>query len=97
MLTWRVIFGPLNLLLSATASLSYGISSSWLFLAFAELAVMKCLMIYKFSMIAGMDDIFIGRVLLFVNCTYTFLSQIGRFYVGSMVEKEMGVCGRMTE
>ena len=86
MCAWRVIFGPLNPYLSAIASLSYNLFSSWVFVALTELAVIKALMIYKFSMIAGMDDISIGRFLLLVNLCYTFLSQIGRFFVGSMFE-----------
>ena len=86
MCTWRVIFGPLNPYLSAIASLFYNLFSSWLFVALTELAVIKSLMIYKFSMIAGMDDICIWRFLLLLNLGYTFLSQLGRFFVGSMFE-----------
>ena len=86
MCTWRVIFGPLNPYFSAIASLFYNLFSSWLFVAFTEMAVIKSLMIYKFPMIAGINDIFIGRFLLLVNLGYTFLSQIGRFLVGSMFE-----------
>ena len=86
MCTWRVIFGPLNPYLSAIASLFYNLFSSWLFVALTELAVIKSLMIYKFPIIAGMDDKFIGWFLLLVNLGYTVLSQIGRFFVGSMFE-----------
>ena len=43
-------------------------------------------MLFNFSRVAGMDDVFIGRFVLIWNLTFLFITNSTRFWLGSMHE-----------
>ena len=48
--------------------------------------VVKALMLYKFPYMAGLDDNFMGKVLLIGNIGFIIISQVSRLYIGSFHE-----------
>ena len=50
------------------------------------MCLLKVLMIYKFPLIAGMDDIFIGRFLFFTNVFSHILINTLRYFIGTFYE-----------
>ena len=61
-LTWRIVSGsPLHSAIAAFTTFVYQFYRAWIVLTFLELAVFKTLMINKFSRVAGIDDILVGR------------------------------------
>ena len=54
--TWRVFFGPLPIQISAFNSFCKNFSLVWTLTTMTEVFVIKALMLYKFSYMAGLDD-----------------------------------------
>ena len=52
---------------------------AWGFLCITEISVLKAIMIFKWSKIAGMDDIFFGQILAKGNFGFLVLSQVKYF------------------
>ena len=50
------------------------------------MCLMKVLMVYKFPLIAGMDDMFIGRFLFFTNVFSHTLVHTLRYFIGTFFE-----------
>ena len=46
----------------------------------------KALLLFKFSWISGMNDLFVERFLLLVNFSSQFITQTFRYWLGSMHE-----------
>ena len=86
LLTWRIFFGPLSPEIAAFNSFWKNISLIWCLTCLTELFLVKALMLNKFSYMAGLDDTFMSRFLFLENLGFLFLSQLSRFYVGSMYE-----------
>ena len=59
---------------------------SWGVLLMTEMSIVKTLMIYKWSFMAGLDDLFMGKFLLRINSTICLLAHIFRYWLGSMYE-----------
>ena len=86
LLTWRIFFGPLSPEIAAFNSFWKNISLIWCLTCLTELFLVKALMLNKFSYMAGLDDTFMSRFLFLENLGFLFLSQLSRFYLGSMYE-----------
>ena len=55
-------------------------------MCFLELAMFKALLLFKFSWISGMNDLFVERFLLLINLTSQVVTQTFRYWIGSMHE-----------
>ena len=86
LLTWRIFFGPLYVVIAAFSTFCKNISILWILNCLTEVFLVKALMLYKFSYMAGIDDTFMSRFLLLENLGFLFISQASRFYLGSMYE-----------
>ena len=86
LLTWRIFFGPLSPEIAAFNSFWKNISMIWSLTCLTEVFLVKALMLNKFSYMAGLDDTFMSRFLFLETLGFLFLSQLSRFYLGSMYE-----------
>ena len=86
LLTWRIFFGPLSPEIAAFNSFWKNISVIWSVTCLTEVFLVKALMLNKFSYMAGLNDTFMSRFLFLENLGFLFLSQLSRFYLGSMYE-----------
>ena len=86
LLTWRIFFGPIYVGIAAFNSFCKNICMVWIMTCLTEVFIVKVLMLYKFSYMAGVDDTFLSRFLFLENLGFIFLSQLSRFYLGSMYE-----------
>ena len=68
----------------------YNFALTWVLLVIAQISVLKALTIWKFSKIAGMDDIFIGAFMLINNFLFVIFSLIGRSWTGYFSYKSIG-------
>ena len=59
---------------------------SWIGMCHLEVAIFKALLLFKFSWISGMNDLFVGRSLLLINVASQIVTQTFRFWLGSMHE-----------
>ena len=59
---------------------------SWVAMCFLEVAIFKALLLFKFSWISGMNDLFVERFLLLINLTSQVVTQTFRYWLGSMYE-----------
>ena len=75
----RFLFGPLHFGVALFEVCFVNIYISWIYLALAEISVIKALLIFKFSWIVGIDENFTGRFLLKFNLGYSLISQTARF------------------
>ena len=71
---------------SAFICLSENIFVSWNAMSFLELVIFKALLLFKFSCLSGMNDLFVERFLLLVNFSSQFITQTFRYWLGSMHE-----------
>ena len=76
--TCRIIFGPLHLYISALFSFSYNFMITWGLLSLTQLLVIKALLLFKFSYMAGVNDDFMGYFLLYLNLGSLFLCHTSR-------------------
>ena len=86
LLTWRIFFGPIYVGIATFNSFCKNICMVWIMTCLTEVFIVKVLMLYKFSYMAGIDDTFLSRFLFLENLGFIFLSQLSRFYLGSMYE-----------
>ena len=86
LLALRINFGSLSPEIAAFNSFWKNIAMSWSLICLTEVFVVKALMLNKFSYMAGLDDTFMSRFLFLENLGFLFLSQLSRFYLGSMYE-----------
>ena len=75
----RFMFGPLYFGVAVFESWFANIFWVWTLLVLAEISVIKALLVYKFSLIVGLDENFAGRLLLKFNLGYILISQTARF------------------
>ena len=73
-LIWRVIFGPIYTKVAVFDSFIENISVTWMFLCLAQTFVIKALMLFKFSHMAGLDDAFMARLLILSNLGFVILT-----------------------
>ena len=86
-LTWRIVScSPLHSTIAVITTFVYQFYRAWIVLTFIELAVFKTLMVNKFSRMAGIDDIFMGRFLLIANIFLLLLTNFGRLWIGGIHE-----------
>ena len=74
----RFLFGPLHFGVALFEVCVVNVYISWIYLALAEISVIKALLIFKFSWIVGIDENFTGRFLLKFNLGYSLISQTAR-------------------
>jgi hypothetical protein len=74
----RFMFGPLYFGVALFESWFANIYWSWTLLVLAEISVIKALLVYKFSLIVGLDENFAGRLLFKFNLGYILISQTAR-------------------
>ena len=86
LLTWRIFFGPIYAGIAAFNSFCKSTALVWLMTCLTEVFIVKVLMLYKFSYMADIDDTFLSRFLFLENLGFVLLSQLSRFYLGSMYE-----------
>ena len=86
LLTWRIFFGPIYAGIAAFNSFCKNLTMAWIMTCLTEVFIVKVLMLYKFSYMAGIDDTFLSRFLFLENLGFIFLSQLSQFYLGSMYE-----------
>ena len=86
LLTWRIFFGPIYAGIAAFNSFCKSTALVWLMTCLTEVFIVKVLMLYKFSYMADIDDTFLSRFLFLENIGFVLLSQLSRFYLGSMYE-----------
>ena len=82
------MFGPLYLPIATFASLLNNICISWYLLTLTQMTLVKVLKIFKWSFMNGIDDIFVGEFLILVNVGFLSLSQLARYWLGSMYESQ---------
>ena len=82
------MFGPLYLRIATLASLLNNICISWYLLTLTQMTLVKVLMIFKWSFMTGVDDNFVGEFLILVNVGFLSLSQLARYWLGSMYESQ---------
>ena len=73
-LIWRIIFGPIYTKIAVFDSFIENISVTWMFLILTQTFVIKALMLFKFSHMAGLDDTFMARFLLLSNLGFAILT-----------------------
>ena len=61
--TWRILVGPLSLELAQFEGFIQCIFLSTIFLIFAEISLIKAFMKIKWSVMAGINDMFLGKVI----------------------------------
>ena len=62
------------------------ISLSWFLTCLTEVFLVKALMLYKFSYMAGLNDNFVGKFLLIGNIGFVIMTHTSRLYIGSFQE-----------
>ena len=62
------------------------ISLSWFLTCLTEVFLVKALMLYKFSYMAGLNDNFVGNFLLIGNIGFVIMTHTSRLYIGSFQE-----------
>ena len=62
------------------------ISLSWFLTCLTEVFLVKALMLYKFSYMAGLNDNFVGNFLLIENIGFVIMTHTSRLYIGSFQE-----------
>ena len=72
------MYGPLHFGVALFEVCVVNIYISWIYLALAEISVIKALLIFKFSWIVGIDENFAGRFLIKFNLGYSLISQTAR-------------------
>ena len=82
------MFGPLYFPIATLASLLNNICISWYLLTLTQMTLVKVLKIFKWSFMNGIDDIFVGEFLILVNVGFLSLSQLARYWLGSMYESQ---------
>ena len=82
------MFGTLYLPIATFASLLNNICISWYLLTLTQMTLVKVLKIFKWSFMNGIDDIFVGEFLILVNVGFLSLSQLARYWLGSMYESQ---------
>ena len=82
------MIGPLYLPIATYVSLLTNICTSWYLLTLTQMTLVKVLMIFKWSFMTGIDDNFVGQFLIIVNVGFLSLSQLARYWLGSMYESQ---------
>ena len=86
--TWRVMIGPIYPPIATFASFLGNVCVSWYLLTLTQMTLVKILLIFKWSFMAGIDDNFMGKYLQLVNLGFLFVSQFYRYILGSMYESQ---------
>ena len=69
------------------ASFIEDVYKSWIMLCGSQFCLLKAFLVFKFSRMNGIDELFFGRFLLINNILFILLLQLARFYFfGSMHE-----------
>ena len=84
--TWRIMIGPLNPVVAEFEGFIQSIFLVFLFLNTAEIAVIKALMICKWSVVTEMNDQFFGNFVRGGNMAFIICSQFVRYLLGAMHE-----------
>ena len=82
------MIGPVHLHIATLASLLNNICISWYLLTLTQMTLVKVLMIFKWSFMTGIDDNFVGGFLILVNVGFLSLSQLARYWLGSLYESQ---------
>ena len=82
------MIGPLYIPIATLASLLNNICIAWYLLTLTQMTLVKVLMIFKWPFMTGIDDNFVGEFLILVNVGFLSLSQLARFWLGSMYESQ---------
>ena len=86
--TWRVMIGPIYPPIATFASFLGNVCVSWYLLTLTQMTLVKILLMFKWSFMAGIDDNFMGKYLQLVNLGFLFVSQFYRYILGSMYESQ---------
>ena len=81
--TWRIIIGPLNIMLAEFQGFVQCIFLSTVLLNLAEISLIKALMNVRWSVVAGMNDQFIGKFVFAANLALITTIHISRYFLGS--------------
>ena len=82
------MIGRLYIPIATYVSLLNNICTSWYLLTLTQMTLVKVLMIFKWSFMTGIDDNFVGEFLILVNVGFLSLSQLARYWLGSMYESQ---------
>ena len=82
------MIGPLYIPIATYVSLLNNICTSWYLLTLTQMTFVKVLVIFKWSFMTGIDDNFVGEFLILVNVGFLSLSQLARYWLGSMYESQ---------
>ena len=85
-LTWRIIWSPINSFIACFATIIENVYKSWIGICFTEMCIIKAMMVHKFPWVSGMDDNFMGTFFLICNLISLFLIHSARLWIGSMHE-----------
>ena len=83
---WRTLVGSVHPYIALFVAFLRNMQLFWNVLLMTEWSVVKSLMIFKWPFMAGLDDIFTGTFLLRINFILCILSQLFRYWLGSMYE-----------
>ena len=78
LITWRLIFGPLNPHIAAIQCVFANFYRSWMFLSWTETIIIKALQLCKFSYMNGVNEDFMARFFLVGNIGLLLLCHISR-------------------
>ena len=78
LITWRLIFGPLNPHIAAIECVFANFYRSWMFLSWTETIIIKALQLCKFSYMNGVNEDFMARFFLVGNIGLLLLCHISR-------------------
>ena len=81
--TWRIIIGPLNVILAEFQGFIQCIFLSTVFLNLAEISLIKALMNVRWSVVAGMNDQIIGKFIFGANLGLITTMHLSRYFLGS--------------
>ena len=84
--TLRVIFGPIHSYVATFVAVTENFVVTWNIFSLTLMIVAKTLLIFKWSLMAGTDDLFMGRFLFLVNLGFCFCVHLSRYWLGSMYE-----------
>ena len=82
---WRAFWGPLDPWIASVADAFRQSALTWLTLCFSEGILIKAVMTLKWSRFLAIDEEYWGNFLCVVNCCFSVISHLSRFYIGDFL------------
>ena len=82
----RMLFGPVYSNIATFVSFLRNLHVALYMLLVTEMAMVRTLQVFKWSFMAGLNDVFMGSFLLQINYGLCIISQVFRYWLGSIYE-----------